>query len=163
RRVVAAIDSYFSRLDDATATLDRVLKNLARYRAAVLKAAVEGRLVPTESGLAREEGREFEPASVLLERILVERRRRWEDAELARLNAKGQAPTGDLWKEKYEDPVRPDADVLGALPNGWCWASLDQIAEIKGGLAKGKRRPGNETLSEVPYLRVANVQRGFLD
>jgi type I restriction enzyme S subunit len=52
-RIVAAIESYLTRLDDAVATLERVQRNLKRYRAAVLKAAVEGRLVPTEAELAR--------------------------------------------------------------------------------------------------------------
>ena len=66
------------------AALERVQRNLKRYRASVLKAAVEGRLVPTEAELARAEGRDYEPASVLLKRILAERRRRWEEAELAR-------------------------------------------------------------------------------
>ena len=65
------------RLDDAEATLERVQQNLKRYRASVLKAAVEGRLVPNEAELAHTERRDYEPASVLLERILVERRRRW--------------------------------------------------------------------------------------
>ncbi len=41
-------------------------RNLKRYRASVLKAAVEGRLVPTEAELARSEGRDYEPASRLL-------------------------------------------------------------------------------------------------
>jgi type I restriction enzyme S subunit len=52
-RIVAAIESHFSRLDKAVALLERVQRNLARYRASVLKAAVEGRLVPTEAALAR--------------------------------------------------------------------------------------------------------------
>ena len=56
-RIVAAVESYFTRLDDAVATLERVQRNLKRYRASVLKAAVEGRLVPTEAELARAEGR----------------------------------------------------------------------------------------------------------
>lgn len=77
-RIVEAIESYFTRLDDAVTTLERVHRNLKRYRASVLKAAVEGRLVPTEADLARTEGRDYEPASVLLDRILAERRRRWE-------------------------------------------------------------------------------------
>ena len=63
--IVRALDSYLSRLDDAVATLERVQRNLKRYRASVLKAAVEGRLVPTEAALARKEGRGFEPADVL--------------------------------------------------------------------------------------------------
>ena len=45
-RIVSAIESYFTRLDAAVASLERVQQNLKRYRASVLKAAVEGRLVP---------------------------------------------------------------------------------------------------------------------
>jgi type I restriction enzyme S subunit len=48
REIVAEIEKQFSRLDEAVANLKRVKANLKRYKAAVLKAAVEGRLVPTE-------------------------------------------------------------------------------------------------------------------
>ena len=72
-RIVEAIESYFTRLDDAVATLERVQRNLNRCRASVLKAAVDGRLVPTEAELARAEGRDYESASVLLERFKAER------------------------------------------------------------------------------------------
>ena len=89
RRIVEAIESYFTRLDDARATLERVQRNLERYRASVFKTAVEGRLVPTEAQLARVEGRSYEPASVLLKRIIAERRRRWDETELARITVKG--------------------------------------------------------------------------
>ncbi len=49
------------------------------------------------------------------------------------------------------------------LPQTWAWASLADIANIKGGLTKGKRRKATDELLQIPYLRVANVQRGFLD
>jgi hypothetical protein len=39
----------------------------------ILAKAFRGELVPTEAELARREGREYEPASVLLERIRAER------------------------------------------------------------------------------------------
>lgn len=48
RRIVAAIEEHLSDLDAGVASLKRVQANLKRYRASVLKAAVEGRLVPTE-------------------------------------------------------------------------------------------------------------------
>jgi len=48
KRIVAEIETQFSRLDEAVTTLKRVKANLKRYRAAVLKAAVEGKLVPGE-------------------------------------------------------------------------------------------------------------------
>ena len=50
--IVDAIETQFTRLDAAEAALKRVQANLRRYRAAVLKAACEGRLVPTEAALA---------------------------------------------------------------------------------------------------------------
>ena len=76
-RIVAEIEKQFSRLDASVAALKRAQANLKRYRASVLKAACEGKLVPTEAELARDEGRDYEPADRLLERILMERRARW--------------------------------------------------------------------------------------
>jgi type I restriction enzyme S subunit len=162
-RIIDAIESYLTRLDDAVTSLERVKAKLKQYRASVLKAAVEGRLVPTEAELAQWEGRHYEPASVLLERILTERRRRWEEAELARLAATGKMPKDDGWKRRYREPVAPDTTVLPRLPEGWCWATADMVADLKGGITKGQRRTSAEVLREVPYLRVANVQRGCLD
>ena len=143
-RIVEAIESYFTRLDDAIATLERVQRNLKRYRASVLKAAVEGRLVPTEAELARAEGRDYEPASVLLERILEERRRRWIDdaAEKGRAKAEDKAKkAGKAWTvrveekalkterekavKKYKEPTAPDTEGLPELPEAWCWLTID--------------------------------------
>ncbi len=74
RAVVAEIEKQFSRLDEAVAGLQRVKANLKRYKAAVLKSAVAGRLVETEADLARREGRSFETGTQLLQRILDTRR-----------------------------------------------------------------------------------------
>ena len=48
RRIAAEIEQQFTRLDAGFAALRRTQANLKRYRAAVLKAACEGRLVPTD-------------------------------------------------------------------------------------------------------------------
>ena len=127
RRIVETVDSYFTRLDGVAATLERVRRRLKQYRASILKAAVEGRLVPTEAEIARAEGRDYESASVLLQRILVERRRRWEEAELARMKAAGRAPKNDRWKARYKEPAAPDTATLPSLPEGWCWASVEML------------------------------------
>ena len=148
-RIVAEIEKQFTRLDASVAALKRVQANLKRYRASVLKAACEGRLVPTEAELARAERRDYEPADRLLERILAERRARWES------HAKRRG--------KYKEPVAPDTSDLPELPEGWVWATLAQISDLKGGATKGRRYRAGELLREVPYLRVANVQRGYLD
>ena len=140
RRIVEAIESHFTRLDDAVATLERVHRNLKRYRVSVLKAAVEGRLVPSEAELARTERRDYEPASVLLERILAERRRRWE--------ASGR-------KGKYQEPVAPDPSALRALPEGWCWTSVDALTWDAG--YGTSQRCTHEGVGP-PVLRIPNVQ-----
>jgi len=50
RSIVAEIEKQFSRLDEAVASLKRIKANLKRYKTAVLKAAVEGKLVSTDAG-----------------------------------------------------------------------------------------------------------------
>ena len=154
KRVSAAADSYFTRLDATVATLERVQRNLKRYRASVLKAAVEGRLVPTEAELARAEKRDYEPASELLKRILVERRRRWEEAKLAKMKAAGKTPKDDTWKVKYEQPTPPDTTDLPELPEGWCWATWSQV----GFAQNGRPFPSSEYTTEgVKLLRPGNL------
>ena len=98
RRIVAEIETQFTRLDASVAALRRARANLKHYRSSVLKAACEGRLVPTEAELACSEGRDYEPAGVLLERILAERRARWESQEKRR--------------GKYKEPSTPDTSAL---------------------------------------------------
>lgn len=159
-RVVPAIDSYLSRLDAAEAGLKRVRANLKRYRASVLKAAVEGRLVPTEAELAKKEGRTYEPASKLLERILKERRKRWEAAELAKFKAAGKTPKDDKWKAKYKEPAAPDTKGLPELPEGWCWASVEQLFAH---VTDGDHQPPPQTESGIPFLVIGNVNQGLLD
>lgn len=132
-RIVAEIEKQFSRLDEAVANLKRVKANLKRYKAAVLKAAVQGKL--TEQW--RKKYPDVEPASKLLERILAERRERW----------KG--------KGKYKEPAVPDTSILPPLLEGWMWARLEQIGLIFGGLTKNPKR--TKLPKKLPYLRVANV------
>lgn len=163
RRICEWVDSYISRLDAAVVGLKRVQANLKRYRASVLKAAVEGRLVPTEAELAKAEGRRFEPASELLTRILKERRARWEAAELASMQAKGKRPKDDKWKSKYQEPTAPNTKGLPELPEGWCWATVDQLGKVGTG-ATPKR--GNSTYwseGDIPWVTSGLVNQPLVD
>jgi len=118
RRIVAAIEQQFTRLDAGIASLRQAQTRLKRYRAAVLKAAVEGHL----TAAWRSEHPDTEPAATLLARILTERRTRWEGEQ----RAKGKDPA----KLTYDEPARPDTATLPALPEGWTWTILDAIADI---------------------------------
>ena len=66
-RIVAEIEKQFSRLDEAVAGLKRIQANLKRYRASVLKSAVEGKLTAEW----RKQHPDTEPAEQLLQRILT--------------------------------------------------------------------------------------------
>ena len=122
--IVAEIEKQFSRLDEAVAALKRIQANLKRYKASVLKAAVEGKL--TEEW--RKQHPDVEHASELLKRILSERRKKWEDDYIKKyVGAHGHAPKDNLWKKKYIEPAALDTSNLPKLPKGWVWASLDQI------------------------------------
>jgi type I restriction enzyme S subunit len=147
RRIVDKIDELVTRLDAGLAELNRVQANLARYEASVLKAACEGRLVPTEAELARAEGRDYESGEELLQRILAERKKKWEEEQ----RAKGKDPS----KMRYKEPEAPDTEDLPEPPEGWVWAKMDQLGSIMGGLTKNRKREENSL--KLPYLRVANV------
>jgi len=51
---------------------------------------------------------------------------------------------------------------FGAAPANWTIMRLDECAEVQTGVAKGRKLNSTETVT-LPYLRVANVQDGFLD
>ena len=57
------------------------------------------------------------------------------------------------------------ADWRGERGRGdaeWPVRALSDIAEVQGGIQVGKKRPKSAVLIDTPYLRVANVQRGWL-
>jgi type I restriction enzyme S subunit len=161
-RIVAKLEELLSDLDAGVAELKAAQKKLHQYRQSLLKAAVEGALTAPWREAQRKLGTPTEAGAQLLQRILTERRARWEAKQLAKFKEQGKAPPKD-WQKKYPEPVQPDTTDLPELPEGWVWASLDMLGEIASGVAKGTKRDGNVSVREVPYLRVANVQRGYLD
>jgi type I restriction enzyme S subunit len=111
RRIVAEIEKQFTRLDSGAASLKRVQIALKRYRASVLKSACEGGLVPTEAELARRQNRSYETGEQLLQRMLKQRREKW--------NGKG----------KYKEPRAPEPPPDRPLPDGWFWTGFEQLSD----------------------------------
>lgn len=107
RRIVDKIETLFARLDKGEEALRDAQKLLARYRQSVLKSAFSGRLTAkwrVENAHRRESGEQ------LLARILKNRRAIW----------KGRG--------KYQDPTTSDITNLPDLPEGWVWASVEQLS-----------------------------------
>jgi hypothetical protein len=61
--------SVFALADEIEKHVRPATTQVERLPQAILARAFRGELVPTEAELAAEEGRDYEPASVLLERI----------------------------------------------------------------------------------------------
>ena len=150
RRIVAEIEKQFTRLEAGVAALRRVQANLKRYRAAVLKAACEGRLVPTEAALARSPRSTkngppaYETGEALLARILTERRQNWQ--------GRGQ----------YKEPAAPETAKLPALPEGWTWAQFgylgkDPFNTVQTGPFGAQLHNTEFTETGVPVIAVGNL------
>jgi type I restriction enzyme S subunit len=138
RHIVAEIEKQFTRLDVGLAALRRVQANLKRYRAAVLKAACEGHLVPTEAELAKTGNRKspFESGEALLAHVLTDRRKNWE--------GRGQ----------YKEAPQPEVVGLAKLPDGWIWSSL---AQLSAHITDGTHKTPTYVQSGVPFLSAKDI------
>jgi type I restriction enzyme S subunit len=129
RRIVAKIEELFSNLDAGRAGLQTVQRQLERYRLSVLQAAVEGRLTA-----AWRRTHAPEPADALLDRILDERQKQWEEHyRWSRYDSKGKEPPSG-WKSRYKEreaPKLPDSTLQ--IPESWTWISADQIGRVETG------------------------------
>ncbi len=156
-RIVAKIEELFTKLDAGKEELLQAKARLKRYRQSVLKAAMDGKL--TEDW-RKKQGDEIEPASVLLERILKDRREKWEAEQLEQMSAKGKMPKDDKWKNKYKEPPGPDTSRLPDLPKGWVWVTLPQIGELNRG--KSKHRPRNASFlygGQYPFVQTGDIKQ----
>ena len=151
RRIVAEIEKQFTRLEAGVAALKRVQANLKRYRAAVLKAACEGRLVPTEAELQKSEGRgqkskaRYETGAELLARILTERRQDW--------RGRGQ----------YKEPAAPVTANLPPFPKGWAIASLEQLTSAARPICYGILMPKENVATGVLFVKVKDMKGDRID
>ncbi len=168
RRIVAKIEELFSELDKGIESLNTARRQLEVYRQSVLKHAFEGKL----TAQWREENRDkLETPKELLARVKKVRAARYEqqlqewERAVKTWEAEGKhgkrppKPGGvRLQTEMPSDEV----EWLPSIPKGWCFVRLCQVAEVGSGMSVSATRKLEDSL-KVPYLRVANVQRGFLD
>ena len=84
-RILEKLEELLTGLDAGVAELKAAQKKLAQYRQSLLKAAVEGALTAEW----RTVNKPAETGAQLLERILQERRARWEAKQLAKFKEQG--------------------------------------------------------------------------
>jgi type I restriction enzyme S subunit len=133
-QIVDEVEKQFSRLDEAVTSLKRAKVSLKHYKAAVLKAAVEGKL--TEQW--RKENPDVEPAEKLLGRIVTE--------------------CGNPTKNSRSTNI--GINNLLKLPKTWTWTQLQNVFDV---ITDGDHQPPPQTEKGVPFLVIGNVRTGKLD
>ncbi|MFA0520631.1 restriction endonuclease subunit S, partial [Vibrio sp. 10N.222.55.E8] len=120
-------------------TLFTTEASIDQLKQTILQLAVMGKLVPQDPT--------DEPAAKLLERIAEEKAQLIKDKKIK--------------KQKALLPIAEDEKPF-ELPMGWEWCRFEDVVDIQSGITKG-RKLVNRALKTIPYLSVANVQRGFLN
>lgn len=156
KRIAEKLESLQSRSNKARKALEAIPPLLEKFRQSVLSSAFRGDLTADW----RAQNPNIEPAAKLLERIRKERRKRWEEAELAKMKAKNKTPKDDKWKKKYKEPEPVDTTDLPELPEGWCWVALEELSEK---VTDGTHQPPPFADLGVPFLVIRNIIKGVID
>lgn len=168
-RIVEKLEELLSDLDAGVAELKAAQKKLAQYRQSLLKAAVEGALTAEWRAERARHGEAGESGAQLLERILRERRASWEAKQLAKFKEQSKAPPKG-WRDKYVEPIQPNAADFPALPDGWVWTSLGQCFRVAVGATPSRKEPtywnGDipwVSSGEVCFSRIAKTRERISD
>ena len=78
------------------------------------------------------------------------------------LFTRGVLPNGQLRPPRNEAPELYQETAIGWIPRDWRVSRLGSLAAIVSGITLGAKTGPNDTI-DAPYLRVANVQDGYLD
>lgn len=160
-RIADRIDELFSDLVAGVVALERVKRNLSRYRASLLYAAITGQVTKS---WRKQHDKPEETGTELLDRILLERRLMWEQRTLAKYTRADRSPPKN-WRNRYPEPLPPGTLAHGAslpeLPRTWCWATHDQVGDVQLGRQRAPRHHNGSHMR--PYLRVANVYEDRID
>lgn len=154
-RIVEKLEELLSELDAGVAELKAAQRKLAQYRQSLLKAAVEGSLTADWRAAEARRGEPQETGAELLQRILTERRARWEAKQLAKFAEQGVAPPKG-WQSKYPEPTAPGTDALTKLPKDWIWSSIGQCFHVAVG-ATPSRKVSAYWNGDIPWVSSGEV------
>jgi type I restriction enzyme S subunit len=159
KRIVTKIEALQTRSTAAKEQLQQIKPLLDCFRQSVLAAAFRGDLTKEW----RSQNPNIEPAEVLLERIKIERRRRWEEAELEKMKANGKIPKDDNWKKRYKEPEAIDSDGLPELPDSWCWVSVEQFADVGTGATPLRKNTEYYDGGKIPWVTSGALNEIFIE
>ena len=127
-----------------------------RLKKSILQYAVQGKLVPQDPA--------DEPASVLLERIRVEKEQLIKAGKIKRDKHESVIIRRDnSHYEKLNGIERCiDAEIPFDIPDSWAWVRLSTIANVKGGKRVPKGYSLTDTTTAHIYIRVTDMKNGSI-
>ena len=168
RRISTKIERVLSELNKGVALLRTAREQLGTYRQAVLKNALSGKLT---AEWREEHGANIETSEQSLDRIRAERGLQesrqlsvWKAAvhDRGKRGKHGRKPSKPSGRREVEQLSSDELSHLPEIPTSWQYVRLSEIAHIGSGMSVSKSRKLGDPI-EIPYLSVANVQRGALD
>ena len=139
-RIVNKIDKLFELVDKIEKDQQELEELKKQAKDKVLELAVTGKLVKQDPN--------DEPASVLLERIKVEKEKLIKEGKIKREKA-------DL------EPISDDdKNYYGQLPINWAWTNLSSLSKS---ITDGTHKTPKYLDSGIPFLSIANISSGSFD
>lgn len=167
-RIVAKVEELFCELDNGVNTLKLEQKQLKLYRQALLKQAFEGKLTQEWRKQRALSGAEMEPANELLERIKLERQKRyeqeledWKEAvkQWEKDGKLGKRPSKPKLARKVDEIDQQEVAQLNDIPSLWNYGRLANLGILDRG--KSKHRPRNDERlfgGDYPFIQTAEVR-----
>ncbi|MEN9907982.1 MAG: hypothetical protein RLZZ540_1131 [Bacteroidota bacterium] len=141
-KIADKMDLLFAKLNFINSKVSKIPDVMHYARDYVINSAATGNLTSDW----RDNNPNIENAEILMEKIV---------------NAKEAFKISDKSRKNLFRKINYENGTQDILPESWYWTNLLTIANVTGGITKGKK--SNEDMITVPYLRVANVQDGFLN
>ncbi|MBC6719188.1 restriction endonuclease subunit S [Treponema sp. Marseille-Q4130] len=125
KRIVAKIETIFAQIDLLEQNKADLQKAVKQVKSKILDLAIHGKLVRQDPA--------DEPASVLLEKLRVEKEAKIAAGEIKRGKNDSyiyKSGTDNCYYEKFADKTTEQIEVPFDLPESWCWQKISSICEI---------------------------------
>ena len=130
--IIIVLNSFLEKVEYLESNKTELQKTIAKTKSKILDLAIHGKLVPQDSN--------DEPASVLLEKLRVEKEEKIAKGELKRDKNDSYIYKGsdNCYYEKFADGTIETIEIPFELPETWCWCLFGEIATVINGKNQSK-------------------------
>ena len=155
KRIISTVNNLLSKVNSIDEDNETIFTLIVKAKSKILDLAIRGQLVPQDLN--------DEPASVLLERIRVEKEELIKQGKIKRnkkesIIFRGEDNSYYVRQDTHMESI--DEQFIFELPDNWQWCSLLNIAKIE----LGKTLDSAKNIgTNYPYLRSVNVRWNEVD